>query len=540
MSELTQRVKAKYPQYANVPDADLEKRVLQKYPQYKPYASKSIGGFVENIGKSGFNAVKDIGSAAINVLNPDLEKNTLANLAMLGVDTAKLVTGDQSELNRASQVLNFYKQRYGGVNNVGNTIYNDPVGFLLDASVILGGTGAVVKGVGTAGKIAGVTKAGTTLSRAGAAIDPFVQAGKFAKAGIKGAMSKGGANLERAGKNYAIRGYGQPKTIERFGKKYRPAQDVISEYGLYGKDTQKLADVIESLQGEFDNIARTSGRTVSVEEIMNATLAKIDELKQSGFDDDVLLAKQLEKKLESFIDANPESTVDIGKATEQRIGYDKRVKTFATDPVLKGANQQMRDIFQTQIRKSADGLTTPTGENLTQTGKRLSELYAFQPIMEQAATTGTTVRPLSVGKVLSAVAGGAAAGVPGAIAMYGADVIASNPKVMGATSKVAQKVGAGMQSAKLPSSKPVSKTYTFAKTANVFSRPTSQKTDVPKLKLVSQAKKVPVQPYKPIVPSPATPDPKKVKPLEYKQPKSVFSNKSAFGSTKKVQRGSFY
>lgn len=538
MSELTQRIKAKYPQYANVPDAELERRVLQKYPQYKQYASKSIGGFVENIGKSGFGAVKDIVGGVVNVLNPDMEKNTLANLAKLGIDTVKLVGGDKSELNRASQVLNFYKQRYGGLDNIGETIYNDPVGFLLDASVVLGGAGAVVKGVGTAGKISGLTKAGTALSTAGAAIDPFMQAGKLAKVGSKGVFSKVGSKIEEAGKNYAVRGYGQPKTIEKFGKKYRPAQDVISEYGLYGKDTQKLSDVIESLQGEFDNIARTSGRTVSVEEIFNTTLAKIDELKKSGFDDDTLLAKQLEKKLESFIDANPQSTIDIGKATDQRIGYDKRVKTFATDPVLKGANQQMRDIFQTQIRKSADGLTTPSGENLTQTGKRLSELYAFQPIMEQAATTGTTVRPLSVGKVLSAVAGGAAAGVPGAIAMYGADVIASNPKVMGATSKAAQKVGSSMQRAKLPSAKPVARTYSFAKTANVFNRPTNQKTDVPQSKQVFQVKKESVQPYQPsITPSAST---TKIKPLEYKQPKSVFANKSAFGSTKKVTRGSFY
>ncbi len=540
MSELTQRIKTKYPQYASVPDADLEKRVLQKYPQYEPYATKTIGGFLGNVGKSGVSAIKDIGSAVVNVLNPDMEKNTLANLGKLGVDTAKLVAGDPSELNRASQVLSFYKQRYGGFDNVGETIYNDPVGFLLDASVVLGGAGAVVKGVGTAGKVSGLTKAGTALTKAASFTDPFSLAGKGAKAGVSSALKKGGSNLEKAGKNYAIRGYGQPKAIERFGKKYRPAEDIITEYGLYGKDTQKLADVIESLQAEFDNIARTSGRTVNVEDIFTATLAKVDELKRSGFDDDVLLAKQLEKKLESFIDANPESAVDIGKATEQRIGYDKRVKTFATDPVLKGANQQMRDIFQSQIRKSADGLTTPTGENLSQTGQRLSELYAFQPIMEQAATTGTTVRPLSVGKVLSAVAGGAAAGVPGAIAMYGADVIASNPKVMGATSKIAQKAGSGMQSAKLPSAKPIARTYSASKAANVFTRPTNQKTNEPKLTLAPLPKKELPQPYKPIVPSPATPDPKKVKPLEYKPPKSVFSNKSAFGNTKKVTRGSFY
>lgn len=47
---LAARVKAKYPQYQNVPDADLEKKILMKYPQYASLTGKvptaqNAGGF---------------------------------------------------------------------------------------------------------------------------------------------------------------------------------------------------------------------------------------------------------------------------------------------------------------------------------------------------------------------------------------------------------------------------------------------------------------------------------------------------------------
>ena len=41
MSVLAQKVKAKYPQYANIPDNELEQKILAKYPQYASLASRT-------------------------------------------------------------------------------------------------------------------------------------------------------------------------------------------------------------------------------------------------------------------------------------------------------------------------------------------------------------------------------------------------------------------------------------------------------------------------------------------------------------------
>ena len=141
-----------------------------------PVEEANAGGFAQNLISSGWNTIKGVGSAALNILNPDMEKNTVANLLRLGIGTGELlVPGEQGAEKYARNVGKFYDERYGISNliqgdlegagkKIGKTIYEDPVGTLLDASIIIGGAGTVVKGVGTVGKIEGLVSAGTKIS----------------------------------------------------------------------------------------------------------------------------------------------------------------------------------------------------------------------------------------------------------------------------------------------------------------------------------------------------------------------------------------
>ena len=62
--------------------------------KFLPNLGKAIG----NLPGSALNLGKNLGSALLNVLNPNLEKNTVANLAKLGVGTAqKLIPGQQKQ-----------------------------------------------------------------------------------------------------------------------------------------------------------------------------------------------------------------------------------------------------------------------------------------------------------------------------------------------------------------------------------------------------------------------------------------------------------
>lgn len=589
MSELTQRVKAKYPQYANVPDADLEKRVLQKYPQYKKYASKTVGGFFENVGKSAVSAVTDIAGAAANVLNPDLEKNTLVNLGKLGVDTAKLVAGDPSELNRASQVLNFYKQRYGGVKNIGETFYNDPVGLILDASVVLGGAGAAVKGVGTAGKISGLTKAGTALTKAGAAIDPFVQTGKLAKIGVAKAGSRLPNRLVEASENLATRGLGNPVAQSKASKKAgRSVASFIDEYNLYDRSPEAAAQVRKNILNQYDELALRSGKQVSMGQIIKAFDDEIARLQQgvNGVISEADQSKigELVKRKEMLLEASgatyhrpmkapqklvlqsdgtlkmqnqpidPQLTdefissvpINVGTDTLTRfrrnvIDPDVPVSQFALDAKGSGSAQgvkRSRDIVKSAIDSS--------DKRLAKLGKDYGMAKDVEKIYEQAQARGNNRQLFNFTKLGGAGVGGVLGGLPGAITGYIAESIVNDPRSTALQSRSLRATAKTLGSEKArrtldATGKVFSVGYSSGKSLRPFFQ-VAPKTERQKYatKTPIQREKSPSKTLPTIVPSPATPDPKKVKPLEYKPPKSVFTNKSAFGSTKKVQRGSFY
>lgn len=559
MSELTQRIKAKYPQYANVPDAELEKRVLQKYPQYKQYASKSIGGFVENIGKSGFGAVKDIVGGVVNVLNPDIEKNTLANLAKLGIDTVKLVGGDKSELNRASQVLSFYKQRYGGVDNIGETIYNDPVGFLLDASVVLGGAGAVVKGVGTAGKISGLTKAGTALSTAGAAIDPFMQAGKLAKVGTKRVFSGVPASLDAASESIATRGIGNPVAQAKAAKKAgRSVASFIDEYDLYDRSPESAGQAKQNIIGQYDNLALNSGKQLQMGEIVKKFNAEIERLTQGvgGVISDADKAKisELARRRDQLLQAaggavdaqgnlisSPVSTgVDtLTNFRRKVIDPDVPQSMFGLDARGSGSAQGVK-----RSRDIVKGAIDSSDPRLAKLGKDYGMAREMEGIFEKSQARANNRQQLNFTKLGSAGLGGALGGLPGAFAGYVGETIINDPRSVALQSKAlkatAKTLGSDKTKKILGSAENVfSRGYSSGKTLRTFA-PTA-----PKSTQQRYEKKTTIsggisedKPYQPsITPSAST---TKIKPLEYKQPKSVFANKSAFGSTKKVTRGSFY
>jgi hypothetical protein len=75
----------------------------------------------------------------------------------------------------ANRVGEFYRDRYGGVENAKQTFAKDPAGFLADAATILTGGGAAVR------QIPGAARAGQVIERAGSMIDPLNVAAKTAQ-----------------------------------------------------------------------------------------------------------------------------------------------------------------------------------------------------------------------------------------------------------------------------------------------------------------------------------------------------------------------
>ncbi len=114
------------------------------------------------------------------------------------VDTAKgvgkvalggaelLIPGEQGYEENARALGRFYKDRYGGSENIKNTLAEDPVGMAADASTFFTG------GAGALAKVPGLAKAANVASKAGKIVDPVQAAVKAASLTGKGVNKLGG------------------------------------------------------------------------------------------------------------------------------------------------------------------------------------------------------------------------------------------------------------------------------------------------------------------------------------------------------------
>ena len=173
----------------------------------EPEEEKTLAGFGENALSSLYqygNEVKDM------VLNPIDTLGNAADLAQGVVQKAlpddftvlgmnpdagmKSMFGDEEAL--AEQAGQFYKDRYGGLDNIADTAYEDPVGLLSDIAMVFGG------GLKTAGSLANKVggtgnKVARNLTRAGKVADGLdllnsgVGLGTKTAAGIRGIPSGG-------------------------------------------------------------------------------------------------------------------------------------------------------------------------------------------------------------------------------------------------------------------------------------------------------------------------------------------------------------
>lgn len=123
----------------------------------------SVSGFIGNAVNSAGTLLGGLGNALMHPIN------TVTNLASTVAGAGESATNalgithinNQDTQNFGNLVSN-YAQKYGGnsidevVQNIGKTLYTDPVGAALDLSTVLDGAGAAL---GAAGKVADVAKA---------------------------------------------------------------------------------------------------------------------------------------------------------------------------------------------------------------------------------------------------------------------------------------------------------------------------------------------------------------------------------------------
>lgn len=128
---------------------------------------RSVGGFISNIPKSAGRFVGDLFSVVAHPIK------TVKGLATVGAGAVeKLIPGEQGQEKAADAVGKFFKDRYGGLENIKKTLYEDPVGALADISTLFSGGGALATKVGELSKVSELAKAGEIASRIGEIVEP--------------------------------------------------------------------------------------------------------------------------------------------------------------------------------------------------------------------------------------------------------------------------------------------------------------------------------------------------------------------------------
>lgn len=145
---------------------DRRKQAPQNPETWGDVASQAVDNFVPSAKQFG----KDIAEPFIHPVD------TAKNLFGLGKGIVqKLIPGEQADEATANAVGKFFMDRYGTVQNIKNTLAQDPVGALGDLSMLMtGGGSAVARTPGLVGK------AGQAVAKAGNFIDPATLAVKGA------------------------------------------------------------------------------------------------------------------------------------------------------------------------------------------------------------------------------------------------------------------------------------------------------------------------------------------------------------------------
>lgn len=173
----------------------------------------------------------ELGKSTFEAVTSPIE--TGKNIAELGSSVLGKMGVTNASPEMADRVGQFYKNRYGSVENAKRTFANDPAGFLADAATILTGAGGALRAVPQAG----VKSAGKMVQKAADVVDPLTVATKGVKGVGKGTAAVLGFTTgtgTRAVEEAAKAGYRGGEQGEAFASQMRGAAPI--------------ADVVESIK----------------------------------------------------------------------------------------------------------------------------------------------------------------------------------------------------------------------------------------------------------------------------------------------------
>jgi hypothetical protein len=249
---------------------------LEGTPTALPKAAarpSTVGGYISdtisNIPSSGGRLISDVASAVMHPI--DTFKGVTGALEggvrkLLPKSIQDMSTRTPEEIARNEKLANavgdMYKERYGGGQNIADTIRTDPVGVVGDLSVLLGGGGAALKVAPTGSKVA---RAGAAISDLGTTIDPVVAALRAGNkvVGATGTAAKSlystASNIDKSNLDQAyLAGKSGDTTFAEHMRGKKPSSDTVA-LAKEGVDTmrQTMRDNYANAKGGWANDTTT-------------------------------------------------------------------------------------------------------------------------------------------------------------------------------------------------------------------------------------------------------------------------------------------
>lgn len=152
-------------------------------PPPAPDEERTLGGFAGNVVSS---TARLIGGAGEMLIHPF---DTVRGITQMALGAGAKITGPDSYMGRElesrradvgmsgtnpfDELLDNMKERYGGLENLKKTAYEDPAGLLSDFAALASGVGEGLSLAGKASRIAKVARAGSVVSKASRYVDPI-------------------------------------------------------------------------------------------------------------------------------------------------------------------------------------------------------------------------------------------------------------------------------------------------------------------------------------------------------------------------------
>lgn len=420
--------------------------VLGKTQQTMPTTPQnaSTGNYFQDVAKNIVPSAKRFVGDIANVVTNPLE--TAKTLGKTALGTAQLlVPGEQQYEAYPKEIGKFYKQRYGGLENIKETFRTDPVGVLADISTIASaGSGTLRAGskvtsaagkASTAEKLSQVARGLETIE---STADPLRIATRATGFAIKPIFNKVTPKiretLAETSRSTITAGLGNPQKLgQAISKIDEPLVSFWDRNNLWSRDPEIAQDAINAVDEAYKGTVK-KGETANISDVVNAydnLKSKYTEDAKRGSDTAQEIINRIEERKQKFVDSVASTgevqtpTVTSQELLKQKQAVQRDVPSskfqqFTPLTAKQEADKAIGVILREELEKASPGTK--------KLGREESALIGIQEVFSKYENRANARQTLNFTKLGGASVGAILKGIPGAIGGIVLESIVNSPQ----------------------------------------------------------------------------------------------------------------